>query len=84
MRDPCQLCVRQDIEHKTQHMIVFINEIGDIVILASHLKQADAERMLVPMRRAFMEGAHWMRNDISNYALSARPNIQAETGKENE
>jgi len=76
MRDPIHITVERDIEHPTTYMIVYRDEHGSVSILASHLKKQEAARMLLPIRTAFMKGAGWMREDVSNYALSSRPNIK--------
>lgn len=83
MRQRFYISVEPDLVRSKQWAIVLRDEDGTLIdTLADNYRRIDAERMLLPTRRAFLAGLSWMRNDASNYLLSLLPEVICQRPKD--
>lgn len=75
MRPTLRIEVDIDPAHKRKKAIVLHLPDGATEILAYDLKAAEAARMLVPLRKAFLAGVSWFREDTSAYIIAAHPDV---------
>lgn len=79
MRPPVTIEIDHDPARSRRKRVVLRSECGNVEVLASDLTATDAERLLVPLRKAFLSGVQWMRDDASSYVLSTIPNVHCVT-----
>lgn len=75
MRPVIQIAVEPDPNHKDKLQIALYVEGLHQETLCAGLTAQEASRMHVPLRRAFLAGMHWMREDVSSYTLSLHPDV---------
>ena len=75
MRPTLRIEVEADPTHKRKKAIVIHLPDGATEILAYDLKPAEAARMLIPLRKAFLAGITWFREDTSTYIIAAHPDV---------
>lgn len=83
MRDQIKLHLATDPVHKGKFLVVVqSNATEHRAVLAGGLTKIEAHRLMLPLRRAFLEGIAWMREDVSSYTLSVHPEITCDLGVE--
>jgi hypothetical protein len=79
MRPHIKIALAPDPIHKNKHLVVVqLPDEERHGVLAGGLTKAEAHRLLLPLRRAFMAGMEWMREDMSSYALSIHPEVNCD------
>lgn len=78
MRAAISIEIERDFRKARKFQIVMRQEGEHPAILAADLTQHDAWRMLIPLRKAFLAGVQWLRNDSVSYLMSAHPRVICE------
>lgn len=76
MRPVIRIAIEDDLNHKDKLRIVLhADGVERVECFADNLTTHDASRMHVALRKAFLAGMHWMREDSSSYILSIHPDV---------
>lgn len=76
MREQIKISLASDPVHKGKFLVtVQSNATEHQAVLAGGLTKMEAHRLLLPLRRAFLAGIAWLREDVSSYTLSVHPEI---------
>lgn len=80
MRARIGIAIEEDLSHPKK-FAVMAHTPGNSVALGNNMSRVEANRMLIPLRRAFMAGMEWMRQDIVEYGMSVHPDVVCELAR---
>lgn len=75
MRQTVHVEIVRDLQRTNRFMVVIREPCGSETCLADNLPGAEAARMLVPVRKAFLTGVRWFREDVDAYIYTAAPDV---------
>jgi len=76
MRPRFYIAIEPDLTRPKKWAVVLRDGEGALIeSLTENLSRIEAERLLMPSRRAFMAGLAWMREDASSYVLSMNAEV---------
>jgi hypothetical protein len=76
MRPVIRIAIEDDPARKDKLRIVLhASGVERLECFAENLTPQEASRMHVALRKAFLAGIHWMREDASSYTLSVHPDV---------
>lgn len=64
-----------DLQRTNRFAIVVKEPCGTETCLADNLTDAEAARMLIPVRKAFLLGVRWFREDVDAYVYATTPDV---------
>lgn len=83
MRDQIKIQLASDPVHKGKFLVLVQSSATEQrSVLAGGLTKQEAHRLLLPLRRAFLAGIAWLREDVSSYTLSVNPDVNCDLGAE--
>lgn len=81
MRPSIRVAVEDDPNHKgKRRILIHTADVERVECVADNLSLQDSTRMQIAVRKAFLAGMHWMREDTSSYVLSLHPDVVCVAG----
>lgn len=75
MRHQVRIEIEPDPTQKGRKQIVLRDSNGETMLLASGVKIAEAALLLVALRKAYLAGVQWFRQDSAQYIQATAPNV---------
>lgn len=76
MRDEVHMLVERDPRRPSYFCVTLRDNEGRLLeVVLDHLDVTTANRLMMPMRAAFLAGTRWMRDNYTSHLLSTTPYV---------
>lgn len=75
MRQKIRVEIDKDGRRTNRFAVMIREPEGNETCLADNLTEIEAQRLLVPARKAFLAGVRWFREDVDAYVYATTPDV---------